>query len=105
MSAIADRASKVSHQIETGRWHRAHCASVSAPNASRVGGSRQNMYRDAAQDLRPEHLVEIGDAALKRAATESKREQAEPRRRQPAGIKPAFQVCLQSARSLVARRR
>src|ERR1700736_5007118 len=65
---------------------------AASQRAQRQPCRRQQAEHDrrAAQDLRPEHLIEIGDAALQRTATQSEREQTEPRRRQPARIKPAF---------------
>ncbi len=85
-----DRAAEVSHHVEQAAGVR-HL--LVRQHLQRHPGRRQQAEhrREAAQDLRPEHLVEIGGAAFERAHAEADGEQAESERRQPARIDPALQ--------------
>ena len=73
----ADRAAEVSHHVEQAAGVR-HL--LVRQRLQRQPGRRQQAEHrgEAAQHLRPEHLVEIGGAAFERAPAEANREQAKP---------------------------
>src|SRR5450759_4282212 len=85
-----DRAAEVSHHIEQAACIR-HL--LMGQRLQRKPGRRQQAKHrcEAPQNLRPEHLGEIGDTTFERAQTQSKREQAKAKSRQPARIQSALQ--------------
>ncbi|GCC46959.1 hypothetical protein chiPu_0031165, partial [Chiloscyllium punctatum] len=76
-----DRAAEISHQVEQSAgvgnfvlWQRTQCKPCRRQQAKHDG--------DAAHDLRPDHLAEIGRTRLEGAETQTEREQGKARRGQ-----------------------
>jgi hypothetical protein len=86
----ADGAAEIAHQVE-------QTAGVGdlrlRQRAERDSRRRQQAEHDgdAAHDLRPEHLLEVGGARLKRAEAKPDREQGETGGGEPARADPAFE--------------